>query len=85
MDRMRPIAIGGVSVALFLGAVVAQHVHEAESVTGEMSVEDTGRELILTTPPVPLPAMAMEADGHGDHDGTFPPVSTVAAITFLAS
>lgn len=42
------------------------------------TVEDTGSELIITTDPVPLPAMAMEEEGdHGGHDGTFPPVATL--------
>lgn len=56
-----------------------QHTHDTPAATedGGISVEDTGSELILTSQPVELPAMDMSHEGHGGHEGIFPPVGTI--------
>jgi hypothetical protein len=71
------------AVGVALSLAWTQHTHDetpaAMDSDGGIAVEDTGSELILTSPPVELPAMDMAEghEGHGGHMGVYPPVGTI--------
>ena len=80
MSKIKTVAASLGLLAVAAGATSASQMQmEMADTNGPAAtIEDTGSELIITTTPVPLPAMAMGEEGdHGGHDGTFPPVATL--------
>ncbi len=73
MISVKRIGIG--VLTLGLGFALLSRAQEADSPIVGASLEDTGSELVITTEPMHLPAMA-DADHHS-HSGIFPPVVTL--------
>jgi hypothetical protein len=73
VETTAALTLAGVMLVGTASFAAARHDDDPPAAT----LEDTGSELVITTTPVPLPAMAMGDHGHGGHMGTFPPVATL--------